>query len=133
MVVVDTSILSLFLRRERNLDNPYLDLFLDFFEKDQIVLLGIVYQEVLSGIRFEEQHERLVSILEGFPIILASIEDHLEASRFYNTCRTNGVQGSSFDYLICAMAVRREYKILTLDKDFENYATYLPISLINPA
>ena len=50
MVVVDTSVFSLFLRRSQQLDDAHLALFHDLFEKDQIVLLGTVYQELLSGI-----------------------------------------------------------------------------------
>ncbi len=132
MVVVDTSVFSLFLRRNQQLDDAYLALFHDFFEKDQIVLLGSVYQELLSGIRHQEQFDRLADILNGFDIVLATVADHQEAARFYNICRRNGVQGSAIDLLICAMANRRNHQILTLDADFALYAQYLPINLIQP-
>lgn len=132
MVVVDTSVFSLFLRRSQQLDDAHLALFHDLFEKDQIVLLGTVYQELLSGIRHETQFNRLVDVLDGFNPVLATVADHEEAARFYNVCRHNGIQGSAIDFLICAMASRRNYQILTLDADFEHYGQYLPISLIRP-
>ena len=130
MVVVDTSVFSLFLRRDQALQNEYLELFLDLFERNQIVLLGVVYQELLSGIRHEEQFNRLVDVLGGFDINYAGKADHLTDARFYNICRSNGIQGSSIDFLICAMSAEREHHILTLDQDFDQYAEYLPISLL---
>ena len=132
MVVVDTSVFSLFLRRGQTLENEYLDLFLDLFERNQIVLLGIVYQELLSGIRHEEQFRRLADILEGFNIEYASQDDHLEAATYYNLCRSKGVQGSNADFLICAMSAKRDHHILTLDADFDYYAEHLPIRLLKP-
>jgi predicted nucleic acid-binding protein len=132
MVVVDTSVFSLFIRRNQQLDDAYLAMFHDLFEKDQIVLLGSVYQELLSGIRHQEQFDRLADILNGFDVVLATAADHQEAARFYNICRQNGIQGSAIDLLICAMAHRRNHQILTLDVDFALYAQYLPINLVQP-
>ena len=132
MVVVDTSVFSLFLRRNQQLDDTYLALFHDLFEKDQIVLLGSVYQELLSGIRHQEQFDRLADILIGFDIVLTTVADHQVAAQFYNICRSHGVQGSPIDFLICAMANQRNHQILRLDADFELYAQYLPINLVQP-
>jgi predicted nucleic acid-binding protein len=132
MVVVDTSVFSLFLRRDQTLKDEYLDLFLELFEKNQIVLLGVVYQELLSGIRHQKQFDRLADILDGFHIQYAAKEDHLTAARYYNLCRSQGVQGSSIDFLICAMSRQREHLILTLDEDFTHYAKHLPIRLLKP-
>lgn len=72
MVVVDTSVFSLFLRRNRQLEDAYLTLFHDLFKKDQIVLFGSVYQELLSGIRHQKQFDRLADTLNGFDVILAT-------------------------------------------------------------
>lgn len=132
MVVVDTSVFSLFLRRNQQLDDTYLALFHDLFEKDQIILLGSVYQELLSGIRHQTQFDRLADTLSGFDLLLATAADHQEAARFYNICRRNGVQGSAIDFLICAMAHRRNHSILTLDADFDLYTQHLPIDLLRP-
>ncbi len=132
MVVVDTSVFSLFLRRDQTLEDEYLDLFLELFEKNQIVLLGVVCQELLSGIRHQAQFDRLADILNGFHIVYADKEDHLEAARYYNLCRSKGIQGSSIDFLICAMSSQRDHHILTLDEDFVHYAKHLPISLLRP-
>lgn len=131
-VVVDTTVFSLFVRRTVPLNDPHLSIFLDLFAKNRILLLGVVYQELLSGVRHESQFRRLERILESFVVELATQDDHKVAATFYNRCRTNGIQGSAVDFLICAMAYRRDCEILTLDEDFTHYAAYTPIRLLIP-
>ena len=40
-----------------------------------------------------------------------------------NQCRSRGIAGSAADFLICAAAHRRGWAILTIDRDFQNYAS----------
>jgi predicted nucleic acid-binding protein len=58
------------------------------------------------------------------------IEDYELASEYYNTSLRNGIQGANTDFLICAVAVRRNYQILTTDKDFESFRKHISIKLI---
>jgi len=46
-----------------------------------------------------------------------------------NRCRARGIAGSAIDFLICAAAHRRGWTILTTDRDFQNYASVLPLRL----
>lgn len=50
------------------------------------------------------------------------------AARFFNTCRTHGVQGSHIDFLISAVAANNGFAILTLDNDFSRYAQFINLS-----
>lgn len=59
-------------------------------------------------------------------------EDLEEAARCGNRCRAAGVAGSTVDYLICAVSLRRRASVYTADRDFERYATVLPIQLHHP-
>lgn len=93
-------------------------------------MLGIIRQECLSGIKEPAQWAKLKDILQGFPDQLATSEDHLVASDYFNRCRRQGIQGGAADFLICAQAVHRKLPILTLDKDFEHYEKVLPITLL---
>ncbi len=54
-----------------------------------------------------------------------NIADYELAAEFFNTCRSNGVQGSNTDFLICAAAANRNYSIFTTDKDFENFQAHI--------
>jgi predicted nucleic acid-binding protein len=44
-------------------------------------------------------------------------------------CRARGIAGSAIDFLICAAAHRHGWTILTTDRDFQNYASVLPLRL----
>ncbi|AFZ00314.1 PIN domain-containing protein [Calothrix sp. PCC 6303] len=130
-VIVDTSVWSLALRRNTP-DNAadVITSFRDLITNGRVVLLGVIRQEILSGIRHVEQFEKLRDYLRPFPNLELSITDYELAAEFFNTCRSNGVQGSNTDFLICAAAVNRGYNILTKDKDFENFKIHVPIVLL---
>ncbi len=129
--VVDTSVWSAYLRRA----NPPKSLYRvvePLVRRNQVHLLGIIRQELLSGLRHPEQFVRLSRALSGFPDELATSDDHSLAAKFYNLCRASGVQGSSIDFLICAIAERLRAPVLTLDPDFLAYARYLPVRVLLP-
>jgi predicted nucleic acid-binding protein len=51
-------------------------------------------------------------------------EDYELAAEFFNICRSKGIQGSNTDFLICAVAHRRSYSILSTDNDFQNFLVH---------
>lgn len=130
-VVVDTTVWSLFLRRRSGTGAPEVAKLRQYIQEGRALMPGIVRQELLSGIKEKRQFNRLSELLEGFPDLLATSEDHLSAARFYNQCRKKGIQGSPVDFLICAIAQRLEAPILTTGRDFSNYAKVVPIRLIS--
>lgn len=129
MVVVDTSVWSLFLRRRSGPEAPALKRLKQLLAADDVVLFGIIHQELLSGVRHAADFARIDAALSGFDEVCASVDDHRRAAEFYNRCRAKGVQGTAIDFLICAMAERRKLSILTTDGDFVRYARLLPITL----
>jgi predicted nucleic acid-binding protein len=137
MVLVDTSVWSLALRRkpehlsvpERRLTEALADLIRD----GRALLVGPVRQELLSGIREEAQFRRLRDYLRAFPEQSLGAEDYEEAAQMNNRCRNRGVAGSAIDFLICASAQRRGWSIFTTDRDFQNYAEVLPLRLHSPS
>ena len=99
------------------------------FIEHRVQMLGIIRQELLSGIRKVGQFRQIERILEGFRDLLATSEDHLTAARFFNDCKRRGIQGSAIDFLICAQAYRNGMSILTTDDDFLQYSRHLPIKI----
>ena len=97
---------------------------------DRVALLGAIRQEILSGVRSSEQFTRLRDYLRAFPDLELATEDYELAAEIFNICRSNGIQGSNTDFLICAVAHRRSYSILTTDNDFQNFQAYIPIVLL---
>ena len=129
-VVVDTSIWSIALRRRSVATSQATELLSELIRSSQAVLLGVIRQELLSGIRHNEQYHRLKNHLRAFPDAKIEAEDYEEAARFSNLCMTKGVQGSLVDFLICGFAVRRDLSIFTSDPDFDHFSAHIPISLL---
>jgi predicted nucleic acid-binding protein len=129
-VLVDTPIWSQALRRrsDRGDDASSAEL-ASLIHDGRVALIGPVRQELLSGIRERVQFERLREHLRAFSDIDITRDDYEEAASFYNRCRAKGIQGSNTDFLMCAVAARREFAIFTTDKDFVLFAGVLPIVL----
>ena len=136
-VLVDTTIWSLALRRRPAGPNPDETRLVEAWEElvadGRIVVLGLIRQEILSGIASESQFERLRDALAAFPDEVIVTADHVRAAGQFNRCRTAGVAGSPVDFLICAVAERLAVPIFTTDRDFERFARHLPIRLFDPA
>lgn len=134
IVLVDTTIWSLALRRQRPKPNEQIliDELAELITELRAFLIGPVRQEVLSGIPSPKQFEMIrqhLSAFEDLPIVEA---DYEQAARLFNACRKNGVQGSHIDFLICAVALRHSAPVFTTDKDFKNYALHLDVELHKP-
>ncbi len=95
-------------------------------------MIGAVRQELLSGIKQDSQFKKLGTSLRSFPDLSATTADYVLAAQFFNLCRSNGVQGSNTDFLICALAVKHKMPIYTTGGDFTNFSSYLPIVLHQP-
>ncbi len=131
-VLVDTCVWSLALRRPPQEETATRAELSELVVEGRATLLGQIRQEILSGVRTAAQFELLRRHLREFPDEPLEADDHEEAARFCNRCRSRGVQGSHADFLICAAASRRRMPIFTTDADFRRYARLLPISLHTP-
>jgi len=133
-VLVDTCVWSLALRRSpTDLDETgtrVVELLRELVTESRAVLIGPIRQEILSGVREKRVFERLREHLSAFEEQPIGIEEYEEAARCANRCRAAGVAGSSVDFLICAVSLRRKLAILTTDRDFKNYAKVLPITVL---
>jgi predicted nucleic acid-binding protein len=132
-ILVDTSVWSVALRRKTeslNATETFLVAELsELIREGRARLIGLVRQELLSGIKTPEHYERLRLHLRSFPDEPIDTADHEEAARAGNRCRGKGIVVSIVDLLLCAVAIKREWAIFTTDPDFTNYAKVLPISI----
>lgn len=128
-VIVDTSVWSLALRRQKQQTNSIANRLRDLIADGRVILLGAVRQEILSGIKHQKQFDKLKNRLKAFPNLKLDAEDYELAAEYFNICRRHGVQGANTDFSICATANRRNYEIFTTDRDFINFSQYLPIVL----
>lgn len=132
MIACDTSALSQFLRRSSDGTNEVARNVEILIEANELALFSTVCQEILSGIKLPEHYEQIEQATEALPIFCADNEDHTSAAKFFNVCRSKGIQGSPIDFLIYAMAVRRRFPIYTIEPDFGLYEPLIPIELYRP-
>jgi len=127
-VLVDTCVWSRALRYKSS-DAEITEKITKLIKSGSVVMIGPIRQELLSGIADVSQFDKLKDRLSAFEDIPLEGDHFIKAAEFSNTCRKKGVQGSTIDFLICAVAVIENLVIFTTDKDFENYRKYLPITL----
>lgn len=119
-VLVDTSVWSLALRRQNQAglsdhEQPLKAQLTQAIQDGRVAMIGPIRQELLSGIRDQAQFEKLKIYLDPFldePLVTADFE---QAARLYNTCKSQGAQAGTVDLLICAVALRRNWQLLSND------------------
>ena len=126
---MDTCVWTRFLRRNRPTDDPNCAEVTTLVRADAVQMLGPIRQELLSGARPQERFDQLKDYLRFYPNLVTDEEDDENAASFYNVCRSKGIQGTSTDLLICAVAVRYGLRVFTTDTDFDSFAKHLPIHL----
>ena len=128
-VLVDTSIWSLALRRNTDLNRKEVRELLELIAEYRVVIIGPIRQELLSGISDKIIYDNLKEKLSSFEDVELKTDHYEYAAELFNRCRSNGVQGSHIDFLICSVSIKNNYSIYTMDKDFLNYIKYTDIRL----
>jgi predicted nucleic acid-binding protein len=119
-LLVDTSVWSLALRRKNtaSLSSEEQKLKAELvraIEDGRVAMLGLLRQEILSGIKEEAQFDKVKAALEPYLDEPINTADHEFAALVYNQCRNQGVEAGTVDILICAVAVRRGWEVLSGD------------------
>ena len=129
MVIVDTSVWSLALRRRRPATDVVTTELARLIDQGDALIAGPIRQELLSGIATQAQFKLLSGRLQAFPDIPIETADYERAALCFNQCRARGIQGSNTDYLICALALRLDVPVFSVDRDFTRYARILHVRL----
>jgi hypothetical protein len=120
-VLVDTGIWSLALRRKDKGSFTADEMGLvarltEVIQDGNIVMIGPIRQEILSGIKDESQFETTERLLAPFSGEELGSADYVEAARLFNLCRRHGVQCGPIEMLLFSVAVRKCCMILTNDQ-----------------
>lgn len=130
-VLVDTSVWSLALRKNSDLDNNIIKELNELIHELRVVIIGPIRQEILSGISDLNKYNLLKDKLRSFEDTPIETEHYELAAYLFNQCRKNGIQGSHIDFIICAVSIKNNLSIFTLDNDFEKFKKYIDIKLYN--
>jgi predicted nucleic acid-binding protein len=129
-VLVDTCVWSESFRHPSRPETINIRLELgELIKEGRVVLIGAIRQEILSGIRSHQQFIHLREQMKAFSDYPVSSGDYEYAAELFNKFRSMGIQGSNTDFLICAVAMRSQLSIFTLDKDFYHFAKHVKLHL----
>ena len=129
-LLVDTSVWSLALRRDGSPDLPEVRLLLRALDgESELYTTGLVLQELLQGFSGPAARESIVARFASLPLIVPTLEDHVEAAALRNVCRRRGVQVGTIDALIARLSVRFGLALLTTDRDFRHMSKHVRLEL----
>ena len=132
-VIVDTSVWSHVLRRGTPSSDPSVVKLMDVLNRGRgsdILLLGVILQEILQGIRNETDFARVRQHLEVFPLVVLDRQDYIAAAELRNHCQSCGINAGTIDFQIAAACIERDCSLLTSDKDFSHIASCCSLRLV---
>ena len=131
-LLIDTSIWSEALRRKDksvNSSETVLRKIID--NNDEIVVIGIILQEILSGISNPKLFAEIRNILNDFSYLEIVKDDYIYAAELRNKCKQKGITAGSFDFLIASVAIRNKLILVTYDSDFVNISKHTDLKIHN--
>lgn len=134
MIVLDTSALSHAFRRRPSqaAPHPCVRLLEQLIADDaELAVPGVVFQELLSGVRGARKQARLEDALAGFPLLLATRPIHRRAAALITGCRRRGIAAATVDALIAATTIELDGQLLTTDEDFVALTACSELALVD--
>lgn len=131
--LVDTSVWSLALRRDAEVEVPEVQALKDALAgADVVVTTGLVLQELLQGFSGPKAGEQIVERFSALALIQPDREDHVAAAKLRNLCRRAGVQVGTVDALIAQLCIRHDLVLLSTDQDFKHAAKHCRLRVWAP-
>lgn len=132
-VLVDTSVWSLALRRDRSERHPSIEFLAEALQHEgSIFTTGLILQEILQGFNGPKARKQILDRFLSLPLIVPQREDHIVAAELRNDCRRRGLQIGTIDALLAQLCLRYELVMLSTDRDFEHVAGVVPLRLWKP-
>ncbi len=131
-LLIDTSVWSEALRRkDKSLNSSETIVRKIIDNNDEIVVIGIILQEILSGISDRRLFSEIKNILNDFSYLEMARDDYIYAAELRNKCKQKGITAGSLDFLIASVAIRNKLKLVTFDKDFINISKHADLKIIS--
>lgn len=129
-LLVDTSVWSLALRRDVEVEEPEVQALKEALAgADVVVTTGIVLQELLQGFAGAKASTQIVERFTALALVQPDREDHIAAAGLRNSCRRAGVQMGTVDALIAQLCIRHELVLLSTDQDFVHAAKHCSLKV----
>ncbi|HXF79430.1 MAG TPA: PIN domain-containing protein [Usitatibacter sp.] len=133
MLLVDTSVWSLALRRDVAAGSPEVEVLKSALQSGvSVVTTGLVLQELLQGFSGPKDRREIIDRFAAIPLIVPDRQDHIAAATLRNHCRRAGVQVGTIDAVLAQLCIRHSLTMLTTDKDFASVAKHTSLQLWKP-
>lgn len=129
-VLVDTSVWSRALRVGATRGDPAATRLAGILGKADVVLTGLILQEVLQGFRKEAELRRVARHMETFSLLQLDREHYVAAARLRHACAAKGVTATTADCQIAAAAIQHRCALFAVDADFDAMAACVPLRLL---
>ena len=99
---------------------------------ESIALPGLVFTEILLGLKSDREAKRIAQLLQAFDWLPEpSQADYAAAAALYRHCRSKGLTiRSTIDCVIAQLCLRDGLPLLAKDRDFEHIAQHVPLRLV---
>lgn len=97
----------------------------------EVGLTGIIYQEILQGIRSDIEHKKTEKYLKEFKyVVLSEPETFRHAAAIFRACAKKGKNiRKPLDVLIAAQAIEADVELFHNDRDFNQIASIEPLKI----
>ena len=130
---VDTSVWSLALRRDVEVEPPDVQALKDALAGAEVVVTtGIVLQELLQGFSGAKARSQIVERFSSLALLQPDREDHIAAAGLRNLCRRAGVQIGTVEALIGQLCIRNDLVLLSTDQDFVHASKHCNLRVWSP-
>lgn len=126
--IVDTSIWINYFNSVKDENSDALSQLID---SDRVILLPVIVQEILQGIRNDKIFEVITELLLSFHFIEHEpVPASIEAASLYRFLRQKGVTiRKPNDCLIASICINKRISLFHNDKDFDNIAKYTNLKI----
>ena len=132
-LLVDTSVWSLALRRDRVRDEPQVEALRQALGGAQsVVTTGLILQELLQGFAGARAQREIVERFAALPLLVPDRQDYIDAAGIRNRCRRAGIQLGTIDALLAQLGVRHRLVLLSTDNDFVHAARHCALRVWAP-
>lgn len=134
-VLVDTSVWSLALRRQKGGHNPAEAVIIqaldDLIIEGMVQIIGPIRQELLSGAKSAAALIKLRDHLREFDDLPLGRDIYERAAEMDFRCRQKGVNTTPTDILICAVAIAHNLSVFSVDSDFSSVQRLFPVRIFS--
>jgi predicted nucleic acid-binding protein len=128
--LVDTSVWSLALRRDGEVDLPEVSaLKLALLQGGEIITTGFILQELLQGFLGPKARTDIIDRFAAIPFISPARDDYIAAADLRNHCRRHGTQVGTIDAVLAYLAIKHDLTMLATDKDFKEIARHTKLQI----